>query len=162
MRATFDFVSVMFFCASAQADPVHDALEDYALYQNDVIALLDVNISSGRVVDAALARMQRHNSASVARGWIAYGALTAAQSPDFVAGIQRNVRDDGRANVLRQLQADPGYARRQRGSDQAIRFILTAASADGARANSAGERYDQYERTVLCGQLDLSTLYVDL
>lgn len=162
MRATFAFASVLVLCASAQADPVHDALEDYALYQNDVSALLDVNISSGRVVDAALARMQRHNPASVARGWIAYGALTAAQSPEFVAGIERSVRDDGRAAVMGQLQADPGFARRQNGSDQAIRLILTVAGADGARAGNAGERYDQYARIVPTVQLVSSTFYVDL
>ena len=138
---------------------MHDALEDYALYQNDVSTLLDTDINA-RNVDAALARISRHNPASVARGWIAYGALTAAQSPEFVASIERSVREDGRAVVLSQLRSDPGYARRQSGGDQAIHLILTAAGADGARAGDAGDRYDHYARQALPNVQLVSSVYV--
>ncbi len=132
--------------ASASADTVHEALEAYALYQNDVSTLLDREIESGRTVNAAVARLSRHNSARVSRGWIAYGALTAAQSPRFAAGVESNVRD-GRASMLRQLRDDIGYARRQHaGSSQAIGLILGAASADSARAAQAGSLYDRYAR----------------
>lgn len=149
--------------ASALADPVHDALNDYALYQNDVSTLLDTDISSGRAVDAALARISRHNPPSVARGWIAYGALTAAQSPVFAQGVQRSLRGDDRALTLRMLRDDLTYARRhQNGADQAIDLILAAASADGARANVAGDRYDHYARTAPNVQLVSSTFHVDL
>ena len=121
--------------APAFADQVHDALNAYALYQNDVSALLDNDIANGRTVDAALARISRHNPANVGRGWIAYGALTAAQSPVFAAGVQRVMRGDDRALTLRMLRDDLTYARRhQNGSSQAIALILSAASADGARA----------------------------
>src|SRR5262252_5095112 len=105
----------------ALADPVHDALNEYALYQNDVSALLDADINSGRAVDAALARISRHNPAGVGRGWIAYGALTAAQSPVFAQGVQRSLRGDDRAQTMRMLRDDITYARRhQNGADQAI------------------------------------------
>jgi hypothetical protein len=156
------FASSFALCASAQADPVHDALEDYALYQNDVSTLLEADINA-RSVDAALARVSRHSPAAVARGWIAYGALTAAQSPEFVASIQRSVRQDGRAPVLSQLQTEPGFARRQNGGDQAIHLILAAAGADGARAEDAGDRYDRYARQALPNvQLVSSVYYADL
>src|SRR5689334_4060893 len=149
--------------ASAFADPVHDALNDYALYQNDVSTLLDTNINSSRAVDAALARISRHNPSSVARGWIAYGALTAAQSPVFAQSVQRSMRGDDRAQTMRMLRDDLTYARRhQNGADQAIDLILTAASADGARADAAGDRYDHYARTAPTVQLVSSVLHVDL
>ena len=149
--------------ASAFADPVHDALDAYALYQSDVSTLLDSDISSGRAVDAALARLSRHNLANVGRGWIAYGALTAAQSPVFAAGVQRSLRGEDRALVLRGLRDDLTYARRfQNGSDQAIQLILTAANADSARAANAGERYDDYARTAPTVQFVSSTFHVDL
>src|SRR6185369_7214607 len=148
--------------ASAFADPVHDALNDYALYQNDVSTLLDTDISSGRAVDAALARISRHSPPSVARGWIAYGALTAAQSPVFAQGVQRSMRDD-RAQTMRMLRDDITYARRhQNGADQAVDLILAASSADGARADAAGERYDHYARTAPTVQLVSSVLHIDL
>ena len=129
---------------SAYADPVHDALEAYALYQNDVSTLLDADIN-GRTVDAALARITRHNSDRVASGWIAYGALTAAQSPRFADAIQDRVRD-GRAPLLRALREDLTYARQQSGAP-AVGLILDAASADNARLEFAGARYDRYARS---------------
>jgi hypothetical protein len=139
---------VLLLSAPARADPVHEALEAYALYQNDVSVLLDIEVDSARTINGALARLSRHDPARVSRGWIAYGALTAAQSPAFVAGVERRVRTEGRAEVLRQLRTDLTYARRQpAGSSQAIRLILTSASADGARAGLAGARYDGIARS---------------
>src|SRR5690606_11828321 len=100
-------------------------LDAYALYQHDDSVLLDLDVDSAQAVNGALARLSRHNPARVSRGWIAYGALTAAQSPAFAAGVERRVREAGRAEVLRQLRGDLSYARRQpAGSNQAIRLIL--------------------------------------
>jgi hypothetical protein len=130
---------------SAQADALQDALEAYALYQNDVSTLLDAEIN-GRTVDPAISRLQRHNSDRVASGWVAYGALTAAQSPRFADSIEARIRAEGRAAVLRQLRTDLTYARRQQ-APQAIQLILSAAGADDARASQAGDRYDRYART---------------
>lgn len=144
MRTLFAAAATLAFAAPAFADPVHDALEAYALYQNDVSTLLDADIN-GRTVDVALARAQRHNSDSVARGWIAYGALTAAQSPRFADAIQDRIRE-GRAPVLRALREDVTYARQQNGAP-AIDLILDAASADNARLEFAGARYDRYARS---------------
>lgn len=164
MRTLIAAASCVLACsASALADPVHDALDDYALYQNDVSTLLDTDISGGRAVDAALARISRHNPSNVARGWIAYGALTAAQSSVFAQGVQRSLRGEDRALTLRMLRDDITYARRhQNGADQAIDLILGAASADGARADAAGDRYDHYARTAPTVQLVSSVLHVDL
>lgn len=127
--------------ALAHADEMHDALEAYALYQNDVSTLLDTDINRGNV-DAALSRLQRHDSERVARGWIAYGALTAAQSPRFATAIRDRVRQ-GRAPLLHALRDDVTYARQQQGAP-AVQLILSAASADDRRLEMAGARYDRF------------------
>lgn len=141
--------SVMLFAAApARADNMRDAVEAYALYQTDVSALLDADIGSADAVNSALRRISRHDPDQVARGWIAYGALVAAQSPAFAAGVQRQVRNDGRGNVIAQLRGDPGFARRApAGANEAIRLILSAAASDSARAANAGARYDHVART---------------
>lgn len=139
--------------SSVNAGEVHDALEAYALYQNDVSTLLDVDIENARTVDAARARLARHNSDRVSRGWIAYGALAAAQSDRFSSAIETRIRRDGRDTVLRALRDDLGYARQQRNSAQAVQLILTAAKADSARAAQAGSRYDGFARTAGVVQL---------
>jgi hypothetical protein len=139
---------VLIHAAPARADAVHDALEAYALYQNDVSVLLDLDVDSAQAINAALARVSRHEPARVSRGWIAYGALTAAQSPAFATGLEARMRAAGRAEVLRQLRGDVTYARRQAGgSSQAIQLILNTASADSARAARAGARYDNIARS---------------
>lgn len=134
--------------AFAHADEVHDALEAYALYQTDVSALLSADIEGARDVDAALARISRHDPDRVARGWIAYGALTAAQSPAFAAGVARGMRRNGRGSVLSQLRTDLYYARREpAGAAQAVQLILGAANADSARIDIAGDRYNRFARS---------------
>jgi hypothetical protein len=134
--------------ALASADTVHDALEDYALYQHDVSVLLDLDVNSAEAINGAVARLSRHNPLRVSRGWIAYGALTAAQSPVFAEGVERSVRSAGRPQVLMQLRSDFTYARREpAGASQAIQLILSAASADSARVAAAGARYDNIART---------------
>ncbi|MEZ5960533.1 MAG: hypothetical protein R3C30_08905 [Hyphomonadaceae bacterium] len=134
--------------AFAHADEVHDTLEAYALYQTDVSALLSADIEGARDVDAALARISRHNPDRVARGWIAYGALTAAQSPAFAEGVQRTLRRGGRRETLTLLRTDLYFARREAaGSPQAVRLILGAANADSARIDLAGDRYNRFARS---------------
>lgn len=133
--------------APARADTVHDALEAYALYQHDVSVLLDLEVDSAQAVNGALARLARHNPSRVSRGWIAYGALTAAQSPAFANGIESRIDDAGRPQVLRDLRRDVTYARNAAGAPHAIRLVLSAASADGARAALAGARYNSIARS---------------
>jgi hypothetical protein len=138
--------SALLYATPARADTAHDALEAYALYQNDVSALLDLEIDSAAAINAALTRLSRHDPARVSRGWIAYGALTAAQSPAFAAGIESRARELGRAPMLSLLRVDVSFARQSAGSARAIQLILNAASADSARAASAGARYDRIAR----------------
>jgi len=134
--------------APAPRDPVHDALEAYAAYQNDVGTLLDADIDSPEEMKGALQRLSRHDPARVSRGWIAYGALTAAQSPAFAAGVESRARGVGRDALLRQLRGDPTYARRAAsGSNQAVRLIVNAAGADSTRVARAGAQYETIART---------------
>jgi hypothetical protein len=129
--------------AWAQTGAAQDAAGAYALMQQDVTDLLGAEISSAEALDLALERAARHDPARVSSGWIAYGALTAAQSPAFVAGVRSRVRAAGRAPVLRQLRRDLTYARRRPpGSAEAVQLVLSSSAADGARMVAAGHRYE--------------------
>lgn len=137
---------LLLFCAPsahAQTGPAQEAVTAYALYQQDITDLLGAEISSETALDAALALAARHDPARLSQGWIAYGAMTATQSPAFVAGVRSRVRAASRAAVLRQLRRDLTYARRRPpGSNEAIQLILQSAAADGARMTAAGHRYE--------------------
>ncbi|MEQ1493148.1 MAG: hypothetical protein ABL932_21620, partial [Terricaulis sp.] len=76
-------------------------------------------------------------------GWLAYGALTAAQSPAWVNGVRARVRAAGRPAVLRQLRRDWTYARRRPlGATEAEQLVLRAFAADNARLNAAAVRFE--------------------
>jgi hypothetical protein len=128
----------------AQAQEIlHQALEPYALFQTDITAMLDADIADAAALDAALDRTARHDPARLARGWIGYGALTAAQSPAWVNGVRSRVRAAGQAAVLRQLRRDMTYARRRPpGADEATQLILRAMAADNARMNAVAIRFE--------------------
>lgn len=129
--------------AQAQTGPAQEAVTAYALYQQDITDLLGAEISSEAALDTALALAARHDPARLSQGWIAYGAMTATQSPAFVAGVRSRVRAASRAAVLRQLRRDLTYARRRPpGSNEAIQLVLQSAAADSARMTAAGHRYE--------------------
>jgi hypothetical protein len=133
--------------AAAQTNPVPTALDAYALYQNDVSILSDAQIDSAEALGAALERIARHDPAAVSRGWIAYNATVAAQSPAFVRGAQSRVRAAGRAAVIRQLVRDMTYARRRPPGDaEATQLILAAVEADTARMDLAAGRFEAMGR----------------
>ncbi len=129
--------------AAHAQEPLHQALDAYALYQTDITAMLDADIPDAAALDAALDRAARHDPARLAQGWLAYGALTAAQSPAWVNGVRSRVRAAGRPAVLRQLRRDMSYARRRPpGADEATQLVLRAMAADNARMNALAVRFE--------------------
>lgn len=154
MRAPL-LIAAFLLCAPAayaQTDAVGDALRGYALYQSDVTALLQTDIDSADAMNTALERGARHDPARLSRGWIAYGAMTAAQSPAFVAGVRSRVRSAGRAPVLRQLDRDLTYARRRPpGANEATQLVLSALAADSARLVAASHRFEGFAESRLGG-----------
>lgn len=129
-------------CAYAQ-EPLHRAVEAYALYQTDITAMLDADIPDAAALDAALDRAARHDPERLTQGWIAYGALVAAQSPAWVNGVRSRVRAAGRPAVLRQLRRDWTYARRRPpGANEATQLLLRAFAADNARMIALAIRFE--------------------
>lgn len=150
MRALlFSALALSWFLAgAANAQALNDALNDYAAFESDVSALMDAEITSAVTMDQALERAARHDPARLSSGWIAYGAVTAAQSPAFVAGVRGRVRVAGRAAVLRQLQRDVTYARRRPpGASEATQLVLNTLTADAARLDAAAQRYQVFGDT---------------
>lgn len=129
--------------AAQTADPLQRVADDYAAFQLDLGAITAAQVSSADTMDGVLVSAARHDPAALSRGWIAYAALTAAQSPTFVHGLQARVRAAGRAPVLRQLMRDNTYARRRpTGASEALQLMLATMSADAARLSVAADRYD--------------------
>lgn len=128
--------------APALGEPLADTALGYALYEDDVSWLARAPIDTPAALDEALDRAARHKPDDVTRGWIAYEALAATQSPAFVHGLQARVRTAGRAAVLRRLAVDLAYARnRPAGAGEAIQLVLQSSQADAARVSAAADRF---------------------
>ena len=141
--ASVTFVLYALPAAAQDGDLLRSALDAYAAYQSGVSASMDADINSPAAMDASLTRAAQYDPAALARGRLAYAAMTAAQSPAFVAGIQSRVHSAGRAAVLRQLQRDPTYARRRPpGAAEASALVLASMAADVARLRAAGAHYE--------------------
>src|SRR5262249_6763600 len=120
-------------------------IDSYALYQIDITDLIELQVTDANQLDPALVMVARHDPSRVSSGFIAYGALTAAQSPAFVAGVRSRVRAAGQAAVLRQLRRNIASAPpRPPGPAEAIHLILASSAADTSRMIAAGHRYSGY------------------
>ncbi len=127
----------------AHGDTLIDAAAEYAAFQQDVTALRDAPIDSTEALQAALERAARHDAEGLSRGWIAYGALNAAQSRRFQRDLRALERRHGRDAVLAGLSSDPSaYMGRRRGYTEALTRIAAAAQADSQRALAVGQRFD--------------------
>ena len=132
--------------ADAGAAPSGDlqtAVTAYAAYQSDVSELRSSTVNDDGALESALDRVGRHNRDELTRGWIAYGASTAAQSQAFVQGVRDAAAYYGRDAVIWAVSVDPSYARGLRGGQEATRMLLDSAHADSARIIDVADRYQE-------------------
>jgi hypothetical protein len=134
--------------ASAASGDLQTAITAYAAYHADVSELRARTPNNAATLETALDRVGRHNRDELTRGWIAYGAQTAAQSPAFVEGVRRAAAYYGRDAVIWAITVDPSYARGLRGGQEATRLMLDSAAADSQRILAVADRYQEYAYSV--------------
>jgi hypothetical protein len=129
--------------AGPPVEPLGAAIQSYAAFQNDISDLQNQSVGNAAQLDAVLERAAAQNREALMRGWIAYGAMTAAQQPEFVRGVRQTAAHYGNAAFIRGLTLDPGYAQVLTGGKDAARLALASARADGERIFHVGERYKE-------------------
>lgn len=134
--------------ASAQSTDLRTAINAYAAYQSDVGELRATTPRDANTLEAAIDRVAHHNRDALTRGWIAYGAQTAAQSQAYVQGVRDAAAYYGRDAVIWAVTVDPSYARGLRGGNEATRLMLDSAQADSQRIISVADRYQEYAYSV--------------
>jgi hypothetical protein len=128
---------------AAVSGDLQTAVAAYAAYQSDVSELRATTVNDANGLEGALDRVGRHNRDALTRGWIAYGANTAAQSPAFMQGVRDASAYYGRDAVVWAITVDPTYARGLRGGQEATRLLLDSANADSARIITVADRYQE-------------------
>jgi hypothetical protein len=129
--------------APAPSAELQAAMGAYAAFHNDVSELRAARITNANELERALDRVARHNRESLTRGWVAYGAATAAQSPEFVRGVRDAASYYGRDAVIHAISVDPSWARGLRGGNDATRLMLSSANADSTRVIAVADRYQE-------------------
>ncbi len=129
--------------AGPSVEPLGAAIQSYASFQNDISDLQNQPVGNAEQLDMVLDRAAAQNREALMRGYLAYGAMTAAQQPDFVRGVRETAAHYGNAGFVRGLTLDPGYAQVLRGGPEAARLALEAVKADGDRVYHVGERYKE-------------------
>lgn len=124
--------------AAARVDaPLVRAATEYAVFQEDVGALEAEPFASLPDIDSGLETIASHSPESLSRAWLAYAALVAAQTPNFVDGVREVADYYGRDSVVAGLRNDPSYAGQLGGASDARQAVLATVSHDVMRLREA-------------------------
>jgi hypothetical protein len=100
--------------------------------------------ADGAAVEQSLTSAVAYEPKQLLRGAIAYAALVALQSPQFVAGVRTYAVDPAqRRDMAARLIADPNYASALPSAASAAGLVQAALAADAAKVRKAGELVKQ-------------------
>lgn len=122
---------------------VAEAAAVYLAYMQDVSAISPVFADGGEVRQSLL-RASRFEPRQLSRGLVAYAAIVALQSPEFVNGV-RGLADDpaNRDTLFRRIVADPAYAAQLPGAAEAAGLIAAQIQGQGQGMFNAGSAVKQ-------------------
>jgi cell division septation protein DedD len=127
----------------ALSNSVIQAAGAYRLYMRRA-AEISPAFADGPAVEQSLIAGVSYEPHQFLHGVIAYAALVALQSPQFVAGVRTYAVDpEGRRALAAKLLADPNYAQALPSADGAAALVSATLIADAARVRHAGELVKQ-------------------
>lgn len=89
--------------------------------------------ADAEAIQAALRKGAAYEPAQLSRGMIAYGAVLALQSPEYVQGVRSlSTSHETRQQLIDQIIADPAYAAQLPGANEAAGLIIDTLSRDAA------------------------------
>lgn len=134
---------------SRQSDPIARAAAFYGTYNKDVGELHSRGLNSAADVDNALTTLAGQNPAQLSRGWLAYAALVASQSPELRTSVREVVAAYGRDGISKGMIADTGYVRRVlSGGNSAVSLAFAATTADSKRLDRSASYFREQAYTL--------------
>jgi hypothetical protein len=127
---------------------VTDAAAAYEAYVRQASALTPAFVD-GESIQASLRQGEAYEPKSLARDTVAFAAVVALEEPTFVQGVRTYAIDPAqRADMIRRIEADPGYAAAFPGAQAAANRIAAKLSADGEAIAKAGYAIKQSAYTI--------------
>ena len=97
----------------------------------------------------ALRRGAAYEPTQLSRGMVAYGAVLALQSPEFVQGVRTYAADAAQRNtVITRIGTDPAYAAQLPGAEAAAGLIAAALGAHAADLLALGAAIEEDAYTI--------------
>lgn len=141
----------------------------YIRFREDISQVETLSFDSAQATRDAHVRLGTHDSGELSSGWMAYAALIAADTPEFMEAMQAELLkkeevpskkkkrrsrkkkkpkpptqedyDNGRRAFLDKLSKNPSYPRTLPGAQAAIDAVMAVSRADYNRITSLGESF---------------------
>ena len=118
---------------------VAEAASIYVAFMREA-GTIQAGFTTAESIQDAIRRGAAYEPAQLSRGLIAYGAILALQSPEFVTGVRSFATDpEQRATVVARIIADPAYAATLPGADAAAGLIVSTIGVDSAAMTAIAE-----------------------
>ena len=115
-----------------------DAASAFARYMV-ATGRLTADFKDGAAVETALATATSYDAGQLGEGMIAYGAMAALQSPDFVYAVMDAAADeDSRRELIERILSNPAAATRLQGAEQAAALAGAAILREARPVVAAG------------------------
>lgn len=110
---------------------VAEAASIYVAFVRDLNTIKAGGFQSAEEIQAELQKGAAYDAAQMSRGMIAYGAILALQSPEYVAGIRQFAADPAqRQQMISRIVADPAYAATLPGAESAVGLMVQTLIRD--------------------------------
>jgi hypothetical protein len=128
---------------------VADAASIYVAFLREARTIQPGGFPDAESIQVALRKGASYDADQLSRGLIAYGAIIALQSPEFVAGVQQfSVDPAQRQRMVAQIIADPAYAASLPGADAAAGLISSTVGKDAIAMRAIAEAIEQDAYTI--------------
>ena len=128
---------------------VAEAASIYVAFLREARTIQPGGFPDAESIQAALRKGSSYDAEQLSRGLIAYGAIIALQSPEFVAGVQQfSVDPAQRQQMVAQIVADPAYAATLPGADAAAGLISATVGKDAIAMRAIAEAIEQDAYTI--------------
>lgn len=122
---------------------VAEAASVYLAYVGSA-SQISSSFSDGGQVRQSMLRAAAYEPQQLSRGMVAYAAVLALQSPEFVNGVRTLAQTvEGRDSLLRQIVSNPAYATQLPGADRAAGLIASQIQMNGNSMYAAGAAVKQ-------------------
>ncbi|WP_415289456.1 hypothetical protein RSD66_07105 [Brevundimonas sp. S1H14] len=134
--------------ALALNQSVAEAASVYVAFVREVRSI-QAGFPDAETIQAAVRKGAAVEAGQLSRGMIAYGAILALQSPEYVAGVRQYAADPAqRQQMVARIVADPAYAATLPGAESAAGLIASTMGKDAEIMTALAEAVETDAYTI--------------